>query len=361
MLFGTSVLLGLIACMNVSGLLLARGTTRPRELVIRKALGANRRHLIYQLLAESAFLVALGATGGLALDAFLRRQLSYIRWPSAYNLPFEFHFQNDRGLFFYALAAAVVILLLSSLLPAIRSSNVDLGLAMKQGAPALSIRRWNLRNGFVALQLTLSVVLLTFGVLFARSFIHLANAKSWIQCVGHGNRSRVSATRTTARRSRLGLAGSRSSGHPASAGRKRCDFHRHSSAHGRAAFFAGSLAGIGLVLVLTGLYSAVSYATRRRTREMAIRAAIGAKRPTIVWAAIRDGVAVLASGILLGMPLAVAAISSVTDIVPDGVNPWNAGMFAAIAIVPLAIGAGAAWIPARQVANVDPALALREE
>src|SRR5689334_25065382 len=51
-----------------------------------------------------------------------------------------------------------------------------------------------------------------------------------------------------------------------------------------AATFAGSLAGIGLLLVLTGLYSSVSYATRRRTREMAIRSAIGATRPRIVWA-----------------------------------------------------------------------------
>ena len=126
-----------------------------------------------------------------------------------------------------------------------------------------------------------------------------------------------------------------------------------------AALFAGSLAGIGLVLVLTGLYSSVSYATRRRTREMAIRAAIGAPRAMIVWAAISDGVAVLTSGVVLGIPLAVATIRPLTDILPDGVNAWSVGMFATVAVVPLAVGAGAAWIPARQAADVDPALALR--
>ncbi len=88
-----------------------------REMAIRKALGAGRGHIIRQLLAEGSVLVALGAATGLALDAFLREQLRYVRWPSAYNLPFEFHFQNDRGLFLYALAAALVAMLISSFLP----------------------------------------------------------------------------------------------------------------------------------------------------------------------------------------------------------------------------------------------------
>jgi len=524
MLFGTAVLLALIACMNVAGLLLARGATRQRELAIRKALGANRSHLIYQLLVEGALLVALGATSGLVLDAFLRRHLSYIRWPSAYNLPFEFHFQSDRGLFFYAFGAALVTLLVSSLLPAIRSSRADLGLAMKQGEPVLSIRRWNLRNGFVTLQLTLSVVLLSLGVLFARSFAHLADTNpgfnisgtviarvfqppgqprgeagwAWRDRVVQVIRQVPGVTGVTSvstlplmgelqaqdlvRRRNESISSAREAyelgggeqfcrvlGIPILRGRdfRLADRTRRpvpvilnrtlaqslfgetdpigeEIAVGRdqartlevvgvaadaklrtlgedhpavfftpfsfaqlliatagdgarwvqplrnalapvdpgaavdvrpladaaagalfpmriAALFAGSLAGIGLVLVLTGLYSSVSYATRRRTREMAIRAAIGAPRAMIVWAAISDGVAVLTSGVVLGIPLAIATIRPLTDILPDGVNAWSVGMFAAVAVVPLAVGAGAAWIPARQAADVDPALALREE
>jgi putative ABC transport system permease protein len=128
-----------------------------------------------------------------------------------------------------------------------------------------------------------------------------------------------------------------------------------------AATFAGSLAGIGLLLVVTGLYSSVSHATRRRTREMAIRAAIGADRVTILRTAISDGIAVLACGVLAGLPLAAAAIRLVTDILPDGINPWSVGMFGAVGLVLLVIGAVAASLPAREAANVDPALALREE
>jgi hypothetical protein len=120
-------------------------------------------------------LVGLGAAVGLIIDGFLRNRLSYVRWPSAYNLPFEFHFQTDRGLFLYAVATAFATLLVSSLLPALRSSNADLGLAMKQSEPTFSVRRWNLRNGFVALQVVLSMVLLSLGVLFCRTFWQIAH------------------------------------------------------------------------------------------------------------------------------------------------------------------------------------------
>jgi putative ABC transport system permease protein len=522
MLFGTATILALIACLNVAGLLLARGVARQRELAIRKALGASRRHVIRQLLAEGTVLVALGAAVGLVLDAFLRQQLSYIRWPSAYNLPLEFHFQNDRGLFLYSLVAALITLLLSSFVPALRGSSADLGLAMKQGEPAFSVRRWNLRNGFVALQLALSVVLLSVGLLFARSFLHLANTNAGFKITdivivrahqppgqgqGEGGWAwrdhiveiikQVPGVTGVTSIGTLPLMGElqsqdfvRHRGDPISAreayelggGEQFCrvlgipilrgrDFEiadrtrrpvptilnetlarrlfgdadpvgkeislgrqerffevvgvaadaklrtlgedhppvfftpfsfaqllvatagngaqwvqplRNALSHVDsdasvevrpltdaaagalfpmriAATFGGALAGIALLLVVTGLYTSVSHATRRRKREMAIRAAIGADRVTILWTAVSDGVAVLACGVLVGLPLAVAAIRPLTDILPDGVNPWSIEMFAAVGLVLLAVGAGAAWLPAREAANVDPALALKEE
>jgi predicted permease len=524
MLFGTATILALIACLNVAGLLLARGVTRQRELAIRKALGASRRHIIRQLLAEGTVLVALGAAVGLVLDAFLRQQLSYVRWPSAYNVPLEFHFQNDRGLFFYSLAAALITLLLSSFVPALSGSGADLGLAMKQGEPAFSIRRWNLRNGFVAVQVALSVVLLSVGLLFGRSFLHLANANPGFNITGtvivrvlqppgqaQGEAGwawrdhiadivkQVPGVTGVTSIGTLPLMGElqsqdfvRRGSDPLSAARQAYElgggeqFCRvlgipilrgrdfeiadrtrrpvptildealarrlfgHSDPVGEeivvgreeprlllvigvaadaklrtlgedhppvfltpfsfaqllvatagngaqwvqplrnaladvdseaavdvrpladaaagalfpmrvAATFAGSLAGIGLLLVVTGLYSSVSHATRRRTREMAIRAAIGADRVTILRTAISDGIAVLACGVLAGLPLAAAAIRLVTDILPDGINPWSVGMFGAVGLVLLVIGAVAASLPAREAANVDPALALREE
>jgi hypothetical protein len=83
--------------------------------------------------------------------------------------------------------------------------------------------------------------------------------------------------------------------------------------------------------------------------------------PGCLWTAISDSMGVLMCGVAVGLPLAVAAIRPLTDILPDGVDPWNIGMFAAVTLVLVCVGAGAAWIPAREAANVDPSLALRQE
>ncbi len=167
MLLGVAAILALIAIANVVGLLLARRADRHREVAIRQALGANRWQLARTLLSEAVILVSAGGGAGLALDAFLRRQLSYVRWTTAYNIPFEFHLQSDRGLLLYAFFTAFAALLVC--LPA-AAGDRRIASAMR---PASS--RWNLRTGFVALQVVLSMVLLTLGVLFSRGFFHVAH------------------------------------------------------------------------------------------------------------------------------------------------------------------------------------------
>ncbi|MFN7998019.1 MAG: ABC transporter permease [Bryobacteraceae bacterium] len=172
-LFCVAAMLALIGCSNVAGLLTVRTLNRRKELAIRKALGATRTQLLRPLLAEGLVLVLSGAGLGLAVDAFLRGRLSELRWPSAYGIPFEFHFQGDTGLLLYAAAAALAALLVSSVVPALRGADTDLGLAMKETAPSFSVRRWDTRNGFVMLQVVLSMVLLTVSSLFARSIFYL--------------------------------------------------------------------------------------------------------------------------------------------------------------------------------------------
>ena len=114
MLFGVAGILVLIACSNVAGLLLARGVGRQREIAIRKALGASRRQAAGPIVAEGLVLVGCGCVAALAIDAFLRDRLSDLRWTNAYNVPFEFHFQSDRGLLLYTLLTALVALVVSS-------------------------------------------------------------------------------------------------------------------------------------------------------------------------------------------------------------------------------------------------------
>ena len=174
MLFSVAGMMARIARANVAGLLLARGVTRQREIAIRRAVGASRLRIVRQLLAEGLVLVACGSAAGLVLDAFLRDRLSYIRWPSAYGLPIEFHFHQDSGLFLYAAGAALAALLVLPG-PALRGSNADLTLAMKQGEPAFSVRHWDVRNGFVAFEVALATVPLTLAALFTRSFFYVAH------------------------------------------------------------------------------------------------------------------------------------------------------------------------------------------
>ena len=98
-LFGVAGMLALIGCSNVAGLLMVRTLNRQRELAIRKALGATRVQILRPLLAEGLVLVLSGAGLGLALDAFLRERLRDLHWPSAYGIPFEFHFAERQRTF----------------------------------------------------------------------------------------------------------------------------------------------------------------------------------------------------------------------------------------------------------------------
>ncbi|HUE23441.1 MAG TPA: FtsX-like permease family protein [Bryobacteraceae bacterium] len=521
MLFSVAGMMALIACSNVAGLLLARGLSRQREMAIRRAVGASRLRIVRQLLAEGLVLVACGAGAGLLLDGFLRDRLSYIRWPSAYGLPIEFHFNQDSGLFLYAAAAALAALLVSSVIPALRGSNTDLTLAMKQGQPAFSVRHWDARNGFVALQLALATVLLTLGALFTRSFWYVASCDPgfdvahtivagiqplpgrhpddglWkdrvvrrleeipgviaassagvlplagemprahlrrqgeglsaardVYTVGAGPRyclalgmhllrgrdleaadrtrqpAPVVVNRTLAREffagrnpvgerllmgreepqivevvgvtadakvrsmgeaeapalyiaSTFGPLVVRVAGEPANwiapvrsalggmdptAG---IDVRPMQEAAAGAIFpmrvasgFLGALSGLGVVLALIGLYGSVSYAVGRRMREMGIRLALGAPRGRIVWVALRDALVLLSCGAIAGLALAAAAIRPLAGLLPDGVPPWDPVALTVPALLLVAAGSVAAWVPSRRAAHADPAAALRQD
>jgi predicted permease len=505
MLAGIALILALVACANVAGLLVARRAARHHEMTIRQALGANRWQLARPLLAEAVVLVACGAAAGIALDAWLRTQLRYLRWPTAYNIPFEFHFDGDRGVFLYALFTACAALAVC---------------APAAGALKPPATRWNLRSGFVAMQVVLSMVLITLGALFARSFLHVARldvgfdaAHTLIAAVHPLPR----AERGWAWRERLaealrrvpGVEGVTSTdllplmGEVPEAPLRRADQHAsaardvYSMAEGEqyfatlririlrgrdfeiadrdrkptpaiinrtlsreffgdsdpigarlirgrekedvleivgvaadskmrtlgeaaapafytpdfngqflvrvagdpaqwieplrralaatdaapavdvrplreavagalfpmrmAAAFVTSIGGVGLVLALVGVYGSVSYAVSRRTREFGIRAALGATRVRIVWIALRDGALLVSGGAIVGLWMAISAVRPLVDLLPDGVDPWDARMFAGAALALVVAGLLGAAFPARRAARVDCVAALREE
>ncbi len=156
----------LIACANVSSLLLARASARKQELAIRLALGAGRSRIVRQLLAEGLLLALLGTMAGLLLNLGLTALMNRIALPLP--LPIRLQIQPDTRLLLYAVAVALASALASSLLPALKATRGHAGNALKQTEHQVE-GRLGLRSGLIVAQLAVSVVLLTTGTLFVRN------------------------------------------------------------------------------------------------------------------------------------------------------------------------------------------------
>jgi predicted permease len=156
----------LIACANVSSLLLARASVRRQELGIRLALGAGRGRIVRQLLAESLLLALLGTGAGLVLNLWLASILNHVQLPLP--LPVHLLIQPDWRLLLYSGVIAVATALVAGLLPALKATRGGVSTALKRNERQVE-GRWSLRGGLIVMQLAVSVVLLTMGVLFVRN------------------------------------------------------------------------------------------------------------------------------------------------------------------------------------------------
>jgi putative ABC transport system permease protein len=172
-LFGAVGLVLLIACANVANLLLARSTSRLREIGVRSALGAGRGRLVRQLLTESVLLSLIGGALGVAIAfagvAALRAQLSD-------TIPEPNPVAVDFPPLFFTFLICIAVGILFGLAPAVQSSSVDSGQALKSKgvAGAFTTRRGHwLRNFLVAGEIALSLALLAGAGLLLRTFAHL--------------------------------------------------------------------------------------------------------------------------------------------------------------------------------------------
>ena len=122
----------------------------------------------------------------------------------------------------------------------------------------------------------------------------------------------------------------------------------------------GGFAGIGLVLAMVGVFSVMAYAVSVRRREIGVRMALGAQRGQILGMVLRQGLALVAAGIAVGL----AASLGLTRLLASqlwGVSANDSWTLAGVTAVLAATTLAACWLPARRAAKVDPMLALREE
>ncbi len=122
----------------------------------------------------------------------------------------------------------------------------------------------------------------------------------------------------------------------------------------------GSFAGLALILACLGIYGVLSYTVTQRTREIGVRMALGASSGDVTRLVVRQGLALTAVGIAIGIGVALAATRSLTKLLV-GVQAADPAVYISVAALLALVAAVACYIPASRAARVDPMVALRDE
>lgn len=173
-LVGAVAVVLLIACANLTTMLLARAGAREREFAIRLALGAGRTQLVRQMLSESILLAVAGGTAGVFLAIWA---LDLLKLIGAQTVPRIAEVNIDLRVLLVTLGVAVGTGIIFGLIPALASGKPKLTEALKEGGRGATsgVRRNRLRSALVVTEVALALVLLVGASLLLKSFARLQN------------------------------------------------------------------------------------------------------------------------------------------------------------------------------------------
>lgn len=174
LLFGAVLFLLLIACANVANLLLARGSTRHRELAIRAAVGATGGAIVRQLLVETLVLALVGGVLGAWLASAVVDAVVALLPP--FTLPSETEIALSVPVLLFALAACTAAGIIAGLVPAWQASRTSAAETMREGGRTIGDRRFGLRRGLVVAEFALALTLLAGGGMAVHAWMRQVTA-----------------------------------------------------------------------------------------------------------------------------------------------------------------------------------------
>jgi putative ABC transport system permease protein len=173
----------LIACANISNLLLARASGRTKEVALRSALGADRGTLVRLFLSESLLLAAVGGVAGLLVAQITAAAL--VRFAPV-QLPRATEIRIDGWAFLFALVVTIISGVLAGIVPGLQASKSDVSTMLKENAAQSSATRrgGRFREGLVVSEFALSLILLIGAALLGQSFVNLLQVNPGFQTKG---------------------------------------------------------------------------------------------------------------------------------------------------------------------------------
>jgi ABC-type antimicrobial peptide transport system permease subunit len=122
----------------------------------------------------------------------------------------------------------------------------------------------------------------------------------------------------------------------------------------------GSFSAVALLLAVAGLYGVISYSVGQRAKEISVRMAVGAQHAQVLGRVVRQGMVLVAGGVVAGLVASLAAAGVISGILVD-VSPREPIVYAGVTLLVVLVAGMANFVPARRAAHLDPMAVLRRE